>query len=59
MANLYARVATYDLYVEIDSVSGLANDRVFIFHGTQDSVVNPGQFLKSVLSYSTRPIRSN
>ena len=43
MANLYARVATYDLSGEIDPVEGLANDRVFVFHGTEDSVVDPGQ----------------
>ncbi|KAI9552869.1 hypothetical protein GHT06_020753 [Daphnia sinensis] len=42
MANLYARVSTYDFYASIDSVNGLVNDRVFIFHGTEDSVVNPG-----------------
>jgi hypothetical protein len=42
MANLYGRVSTYDFYNNIDSVNGLVNDRVFIFHGTEDSVVNPG-----------------
>ncbi len=43
MANLYGRVATYDFYNNIDTVDGLVNDKVFIFHGTEDSVVNPGQ----------------
>ncbi|XP_046656676.1 uncharacterized protein LOC124349832 [Daphnia pulicaria] len=42
MANLYGRVATYDFYNNIDTVDGLVNDKVFIFHGTEDSVVNPG-----------------
>ena len=41
MANLYARVSTYDFYVSIDTVNGMVNDRVFIFQGTLDSVVKP------------------
>lgn len=46
MANLYARVSTYDFYNNIDKVDGLVNDRVYIFHGTKDSVVDPGNVLK-------------
>ena len=42
MANLYARTNTYDLYGSIDSTSNLAGDRVYVFHGLADTVVNPG-----------------
>lgn len=44
MATIYSRVASYDLFRDIDPVSGLVDDRVFVFHGTEDSVVDPGLF---------------
>lgn len=42
MATMYSRVSSYELFNDIDPVSGLVGDRVFVFHGTEDSVVDPG-----------------
>ncbi len=35
---------------DIDNVAGIAGDKVYLFHGTEDSTVNNGQYLNA---YST------
>ena len=43
MSQLYARVASYDTFNNIDSISNIRGDKVYIFHGTADTVVRPGK----------------
>ena len=45
---IHSRTATFDLYNYIDPRTNLNGDKVFIFHGSVDTVVRPGLLIASL-----------
>lgn len=48
--NLISQTTTYASQGVIDPTSNMANHRVYLFHGTRDSTVNPGTACRCLFS---------
>jgi poly(3-hydroxybutyrate) depolymerase len=53
MSDLIAQTNRYAASNDVDPTSNMRNDRIFIFHGNQDSVIHPGVSSRVVEYYQT------
>jgi hypothetical protein len=53
MTSIYAQVSSYASSGDIDPVSNMANDKVYVWHGSGDPTVAPGIAQKVVDFYET------